>query len=324
LNCCLPSDKLPLEFYQRMAQTMNLSTQRNALSGSSLGRMARVQRPFVARSRPVAAAPQGPSDFLMKTVGALAAAQIALLPAVGPAVAANPLAPNPLDFLEAKTKNAANDAKAIANSAGQPDPVKDLQQKTKAAANRAANPAQEYARRAEKEANKAKGTVKRGLATVNKAVENPAREFARKSEEARKAAQKKLPLGSIGFGNLQQNVLFGFGENKADKAADQAAGNVKEAASDAKGAAKDVAEEADKATPDSFSIFDADSVSDLRSKLKANVNEAVKTKEDPAERVVSVGKPGETQEDNAERIRQEAENGPVAGGDARGDDPTPN
>jgi hypothetical protein len=69
------------------------------------------------------------------------------------------------------------------------------------------------------------------------AVENPAREFARKAEEARKAASRKLPLGSIGFGNLQQNVLFGFGEKKIDQAAD----NVKDVAGDVKGAAQDVA-----------------------------------------------------------------------------------
>ena len=52
----------------------------------------------------------------------------------------------------------------------------------------------------------------------------------------------------------------------------------------------------DENTPNSFSIFDADSVSDAKSKLKANVDEAVGRKKDPAERVASVGKPGESQE----------------------------
>lgn len=75
------------------------------------------------------------------------------------------------------------------------------------------------------------------------AIDNPAKEFARKSEQARKKLSKSLPLGTIGFGNLQQNVLFGFGENKVEKAADDVAGDVKEAAGDAKGAAKDVAKE---------------------------------------------------------------------------------
>lgn len=45
----------------------------------------------------------------------------------GPAMAANPLAPNPLDALQSKSKNAVNDAKAIANKAGTRDPVKDMQ-----------------------------------------------------------------------------------------------------------------------------------------------------------------------------------------------------
>lgn len=79
------------------------------------------------------------------------------------------------------------------------------------------------------------------------AIENPAKEFARKSEEARrnlnKGLKKNLPLGSIGLGNLQQNVLFGFGEKKVEQAADNVAGDVKEAAGDAKGAVKDVAKE---------------------------------------------------------------------------------
>lgn len=295
-----------------MAQMANLSTQHKALSGAALSPASRVQRPFVARTRPVVAASQGPNDFLMKTFGAIAAVQIALTGA-GPAMAASPLAPNPLDVLKARTENVARDAKAVANKVGTPDPVKDLAAKTKAAAKKATNPAQEFARKAEEQAKKSKGDVKRGLRSVNKAVENPAREFARKAEEARKAAARKLPLGSIGFGNLQQNVLFGFGEKKVDQAAD----NVKDVAGDVKGAAQDVAKKADKATPDSFSIFDADSVADLRSKLKSNVNEAIKTKDDPAEKVVSIGKPGETQEENAERIREEAENGAVKGGDAR-------
>ncbi len=52
----------------------------------------------------------------------------------------------------------------------------------------------------------------------------------------------------------------------------------------------------DEATPNSFSIFDADSVNDARQKLKQNIDEAVARKDDPAERVVSVGKPGESQE----------------------------
>lgn len=295
---------------------MNLTTQQKSLSGAGLSRAARVQRPFVARSRIVVVAAQGPSDILMKTFGALAAAQIALMPAAGPALAANPLAPNPLDVLQAKSKNAVNDAKAVANKVGTPDPVKDLANKTKASVKRVSNPAQEYANKADKAVKKVTGR-NNVPQSINKAFENPAKEFARKSEEARKKALKSLPLGSLGFSNLQQNVLFGFGEKKVEKAADNVAGDVKQAAGDAEGAAKNVAKEADKATPDSFSIFDASSVDDLRSKLKKNVADAVNTKDDPAEQVVSVGKPGETQEENAERIRREAENGPVDGGDAR-------
>jgi vacuolar-type H+-ATPase subunit H len=145
--------------------------------------------------------------------------------------------------------------------------------------------------------------------------------------------------------DLQKQVLFGFGEkkkveqkaekvaSKASDAADTAASKVSDAAdtkvaskaSDAvdsaaskvSDAADTAASKADEATPNSFSIFDADSVNDARQKLKENIEEAVNTKEDPAERVVSVGKPGESQEDNAERIRREAENGPTTGGDAR-------
>jgi len=37
-------------------------------------------------------------------------------------------------------------------------------------------------------------------------------------------------------------------------------------------------------------------VNDARQKLKQNIDEAVARKDDPAERVVSVGKPGESQE----------------------------
>lgn len=91
---------------------------------------------------------------------------------------------------------------------------------------------------------------------------------------------------------------------------------MEKAASKAEGAAKDIAEEADKSTPNSFSIFNTDNVSDARKKLKDNLDKAVNEKSDPAEKVVSVGKPGESQEENAERIRREAE-GPTKGGDAR-------
>lgn len=52
----------------------------------------------------------------------------------------------------------------------------------------------------------------------------------------------------------------------------------------------------DENTPNSFSIFDADSVQDARQKLKQNIDEAVSQKSDPAERVASIGKPGESQE----------------------------
>lgn len=52
----------------------------------------------------------------------------------------------------------------------------------------------------------------------------------------------------------------------------------------------------DENTTNSFSIFDASSVDDARQKLKANINEAVTQKSDPAERVTSIGKPGESQE----------------------------
>jgi hypothetical protein len=87
---------------------------------------------------------------------------------VGPAMAASPLAPNPLDVLKARTENVARDAKAVANKVGTPDPVKDLAAKTKAAAKKATNPAQEFARKAEEQAKKSKGDVKRGLRSVNK------------------------------------------------------------------------------------------------------------------------------------------------------------
>jgi hypothetical protein len=60
----------------------------------------------------------------------------------------------------------------------------------------------------------------------------------------------------------------------------------------------------DENTPNSFSIFDAGSVDEARQKLKSNIDEAVSQKSDPAERVASIGKPGESQEANAERIRQ--------------------
>ena len=60
----------------------------------------------------------------------------------------------------------------------------------------------------------------------------------------------------------------------------------------------------DENTPNSFSIFDAGSVNEARQKLKSNIDEAVNQKSDPAERVASIGKPGESQEANAERIRQ--------------------
>jgi hypothetical protein len=60
----------------------------------------------------------------------------------------------------------------------------------------------------------------------------------------------------------------------------------------------------DENTPNSFSIFDANSVNEARQKLKSNIDEAVNQKSDPAERVASIGKPGESQEANAERIRQ--------------------
>lgn len=70
--------------------------------------------------------------------------------------------------------------------------------------------------------------------------------------------------------------------------------------------------------PTSFSIFDADGINDARKKLKENIDAAVSPENrDPAEKVVSVGKPGESQEENAERVRREAENGPTTGGDAR-------
>ncbi len=59
----------------------------------------------------------------------------------------------------------------------------------------------------------------------------------------------------------------------------------------------------DESTTNSFSIFDAGSVNEARQKLKSNIDEAVNQKSDPAERVASIGKPGESQEANAERIR---------------------
>jgi hypothetical protein len=61
----------------------------------------------------------------------------------------------------------------------------------------------------------------------------------------------------------------------------------------------------DETTTNSFSIFDAGSVDEARQKLKANIDEAVNQKSDPAERVASIGKPGESQEANAERIRHD-------------------
>jgi len=67
-------------------------------------------------------------------------------------------------------------------------------------------------------------------------------------------------------------VFFGFGEGKSK------------------------VEKAVKEAPSSFSIFDNDSVNDARNKLKENIQQASDTKDDPSERVVSVGKPGESQE----------------------------
>ncbi len=55
--------------------------------------------------------------------------------------------------------------------------------------------------------------------------------------------------------------------------------------------------QADENTPDSFSIFNTNSVEDARKQLKKNLDEAVSTQSDPAERVVSIGKPGESQEE---------------------------
>ena len=46
----------------------------------------------------------------------------------------------------------------------------------------------------------------------------------------------------------------------------------------------------------SFNIFDAGSVSDVKKTLKKNIESATAQQGDPAERVTSIGKPGETQE----------------------------
>jgi hypothetical protein len=297
----------------------------------------------------------------MKAVGAFAAAQIALMPLAGAAMADtfplaaignNPAAefanksksvankaksaavPNPLDALQANTKSAVQDAKATVNSV--PDPLKNLQSKAKSATKNVGNPAQDFA-------NKGKKTVAQAKPAFNKAkanVSNPAREFALQAEKAK----KKLPLGTIDYTGLQQNVLFGIGEKKAQKVASKAAdvagdaankvggvsgvadkaseaaskvGGVGGAVDKAGDAAETAAKKVDETTTNSFSIFDAGSVDEARQKLKANIDEAVNQKSDPAERVASIGKPGESQEANAERIRREAENANTPGGDAR-------
>jgi len=193
-----------------MAQTMNLSLQKQALSSAALMRPVCVQKPFQARQRTVAAsAHKGPSDAFMKVVGAVAAAQIALLPLADAAFAANPLAPNPAEVLQQKTKQAQNAAKGVANKAGIPDPVKAAAQKTKEASKSLSvtNPAVEFARKAEKNVKKVSNNTAPTVNKAKSAVSNPAREFALKAEQAKKKVG--LPLGTIGlYGNLQQDVRF--------------------------------------------------------------------------------------------------------------------
>jgi hypothetical protein len=332
---------------QMTARSVQLGSA-SALAGSSVPRTG----PFTsARPAPrslVVRSQNGSNDVAMKTVAAIAAAQIALMPLAGAAMAdtfplaavGNPAAefanksksvankakgaavPNPIDALSANAKSVTQDAKASVNGAGVPDPLKSLQSKAKSAAKSVGNnPAQDFA-------NKGKSAVAKAKPAVNKAkanVSNPAREFALNAEKAK----KKLPFGTIDYTGLQQNVLFGIGEKKAQKAVSKAsdvAGDVANKAGDVANKADvgnvadkagDVAKKVDENTPNSFSIFDAGSVNEARQKLKSNIDEAVNQKSDPAERVASIGKPGESQEANAERIRREAENGNVAGGDAR-------
>jgi len=304
---------------------------KQALAGASVPRNGPFTSGRVASRSLVVRAQQGAGEAAQsRLIGAIAAAQIVLLPLSGAAVAdvlpdqlslgavgANPaqqfaqkskavgnkakaaVVPDPLDTLASKTKAATQEVKGLAAKGGvSADPLKDLQKKAESAAKQVPNPSADYAK---KQLNKGGKAVQQAKPAVKKAVKkakaaNPARDFALKAEQAKNKAKGALPLAAIGFNtsDLQKEVLFGFGEGKSK-----------------------VEKAVEKNTPSSFSIFDADSVNDARNKLKENIQSASDTKEDPSERVVSVGKPGESQEENAERIRRESENGATSFGDAR-------
>lgn len=263
-------------------------------------------RDFANRAKQAVSA--NPSAFAVGDIGQKAIDKTKSVAARAKAVGA----PDAATTLAEKTKSAARDAKASLGPNGVPDPVKDLQNKAKKATKQVANPAKEFAAKAQKNVKKAPAVAKPQVNKAKAAIANPAKEFVRKAEQAKNKAPSLLAIGFDTEG-LQKNVLFGFGEKKVK----QAASDAKDAAGDVKQAAGDVAQKVDENTPSSFSIFDADSVNDAKNKLRENLDAAVSQQSDPAQRVASVGKPGETQEENAERIRREAENGAPAGGDAR-------
>lgn len=215
-----------------MASAQMLSSKTGALSGTSINRPApaKMQRTMV-NSRPrtvVVSAAQGPNELVMKTFGALAAAQFALLPMAAPAMAdllpKTATSQTARDKLNAKT-SALPSLKKTAENAGEAlSGDTDFAQGAKNAANKldqatGGDLAGQAKSTAQKASNKASGAVPNNPAKAfaNKAkslgddakasvTSNPAKEFANRAKSAVRDALPTDGPATFDYRLLQKDV----------------------------------------------------------------------------------------------------------------------